>query len=230
MILTSNNDPTQIFDKHYSLKCPHCLVQSNVTAISIPRYEFLARFQPEKIGIVYRCDSCNEPIFLRFSINNYELGNLRIMISETYEEIERPMEVFELQYLPSEVERDFREALTCYSVCCFNAFGAMCRRTVQSASNELGAKGKDKVLRQLKDLKAMAEIDDETFKVLEQIIIAGHDGAHPHLPELSSERAEILMELMKDVLYQLFVRKQKIQEAVESRQKARGQAGSADKD
>jgi hypothetical protein len=63
----------------------------------------------------------------------------------------------------------------------------------------------------------MTQIDDETFEVLKTIVIAGHDGAHPHLPALTPERAEILLELMKDVLYQLFVRKSKIQEAAAKR-------------
>ena len=94
---------------------------------------------------------------------------------------------------------------------------AMSRRCVQSISTDLGAKGSDKVLKQLKDVKETADIDDETFKILEQIIIGGHDGAHPHLPELSPERAKILLELMKDVLYQLFVRKAKIKESMELR-------------
>ena len=66
----------------------------------------------------------------------------------------------------------------------------------------------------------MAEIDEETFELLKAIVLAGHDGAHPHLPALSAERAEVLLELMKDVLYQLFVRKKKIQEAAEKRKEA----------
>jgi hypothetical protein len=65
----------------------------------------------------------------------------------------------------------------------------------------------------------MAEIDEDAFQILKTIVIAGHDGAHPHLPALSPERAGVLLELMKDVLYQLFVRRKKIQEADEKRKK-----------
>jgi hypothetical protein len=63
----------------------------------------------------------------------------------------------------------------------------------------------------------MAEIDDETYELLKQIIVHGHDGAHPHLPALSVERAAVLLELMKDVLYQLYVRRAKLQEAMAAR-------------
>jgi hypothetical protein len=143
-----------------------------------------------------------------------------VLLHEQYEEVERPAETFDYSYLPDSVKGDFRETLTCYSQACFNAFAAMCRRTVQSVASDLGAKGKDRVLAQLQDLKAMAEIDDETFDLLKQVVIEGHDGAHPHLPALNSGRAVVLLELMKDVLYQLYVRKGKLQEAILLRAKA----------
>jgi hypothetical protein len=217
VIIRTDNNPQDVFDKHYALKCPHCGVQSNVSAISLPRYEFLLRFKPSKVGIVYRCDSCNAPVFLRFSVA-HDVGNARAVISEEYEEIERPQETFDFKYLPEDVAADFREALSCYSGGAYNGFAAMCRRTVQSVSSNLGAEGSDRVLTQLKDLKEMAQIDDDTFGTLKQIVIDGHDGAHPHLPRLNSGRAAVLLELMKDVLYQLFVRKGKLKEAMALRQ------------
>lgn len=217
MLVYSDNNPQWVFDRHYSLRCPHCGVQSNISAVSIPRFEYLKRFQPQEVGIAYRCDACNSPIFLRFTVAEYNTGNNQIWISPEYKEVERPQETFEYHYLPNNVANDFREALTCYSNGCLNAFAAMCRRAVQSTSADLGAEGKDKVLNQLRDLKDMAAVDDETFDILKQVIIAGHDGAHPHLPKLSEKRAGILLELMKDVFYQLYVRAAKIREAIGSR-------------
>ena len=219
MIIDAHNSPQSIFDKHFPLKCPHCGTFSNLTAISIPRYEYLARFRPQQVGVFYRCDSCNSPIPLKFRVGYSRISSGYIDLSEEYQEIEKAKESFEYKYLPPEVKNDFEEALICYSNNCYNAFGAMCRRCIQSALTELGVKGTDKVVNQLKELKETAELDDETFKILEQIIISGHDGAHPHLPKLSPDRAIILFELMKDVLYQLFVRKSKIQETMELRKK-----------
>ena len=63
------------------------------------------------------------------------------------------------------------------------------------------------------------------FAALKQAIVDGHDGAHPHLPRLTSERAAVLFELMKDVLYQLFVRRSKIKEAMQLRRAAIENAG-----
>ena len=220
LIISKDNNPENVFDHHYALKCPHCATQSNISAIAIPRYEFLERFKPDVVGFVYRCDSCNAPIFLRFHIDNLDVGNLRIILDEEYEEVERATESFEYSYLPEEVRSDFAEALTTYSHGAYNAFAAMCRRTVQSVAADLGAKGKDKVLVQLQDLKEMAEIDDETYDLLKQIIVEGHDGSHPHLPALTGSRAAILLELIKDVLYQLYVRKGKLQQAMKLRAEA----------
>jgi len=89
----------------------------------------------------------------------------------------------------------------------------MCRRTIQSSASIIGAKGKDKVLQQLTDLKEMAEIEEDDFEIIKQIILDGHDGAHPHLPSITVERANILLSLIKDVMYQLFVRRGKLAEA-----------------
>jgi len=152
----------------------------------------------------------------------HEPQNQRFILQEPYKEIELPKESFDFQYLPPEVATDFKEALVCYSSGAVNGFAAMCRRTVQSVAGELGANGTDKVLNQLKDLKAMAEIDDDTFSVLKQIVVDGHDGAHPHLPKINPQRASVLLELMKDVLYQLYVRKGKLKEAMTLRQAAIG--------
>jgi hypothetical protein len=217
MAITSENRPDVISDHAITLKCPHCAVVSHMSAVSIPRFEYLKRFEPQTVGIGYRCGSCNNTVFLRF-VPKYEFPCVHL--SDEYEEVERPKETFEFQYLPEQVRRDFKEALDCYSISAFNAFAAMCRRCVQSAAADLGAKGKDKVLAQLQDLKDMAEIDNETFDLLKQIIIEGHDGAHPHLPAVDAKRAAVLLELGKDVMYQLYVRRGKLHEAMALRTEA----------
>ena len=71
MIITNNNDPTQIFENHFTLKCPNCQTFSNISAVSIPQFEFLSRFKPEHVAIGYRCDACNEPICLKYSTRSF---------------------------------------------------------------------------------------------------------------------------------------------------------------
>lgn len=218
LTLRGNDDKT-VIDKHFKVKCPHCGTFSGLSAISIPKYDLLQRYQPKSVGVAYQCDACQQAVFLRFGVE-YDLGNSRVNIDDQYVEVERPKETYEFKYLPNDVAADFQEALVCYSNSCFNAFAAMCRRTIQSASAELGGEGNDRVLRQVEDLRSIAQVDEETFQTIKAIVIAGHDGVHPHLPLLSAGRAEVLLELMKDVPYQLFVRKKKLEEAAERRKDA----------
>jgi hypothetical protein len=214
MILAHNNNQA-LFDETFNLDCPHCGKSTNLILISPPNYTSLKRFRPDKVGFGFQCASCTEPIFLKFKIQSHTATSINF--HNEPEIIERATIEFEFEFIPDSVVSDFKEVLDCYSNSSLNAFAAMCRRTVQSSASEIGAKGKTKVQNQLKEMKEMADIDDETFDILKQIIIDGHDGAHPHLPNLSPERAEILLELIKDVMYQLFVRKGKLKKAADLR-------------
>ena len=158
-----------------------------------PRHEYLNRFRPQWAGFAYRCDACNQPVFLKFLARASDFS----VFDEPPVEIERPTESFELQYLPDEVAEDFKEALTCYSNSCWNAFAAMTRRTLQSAATQLGSDGSTKVQKQLDDLHQMGVVEGEDFKQLKVIMLAGHDGAHPHLPKLSAERARRIIGIDK---------------------------------
>ena len=133
------------FDQHLALTCPNCQVLSHITPVAVPDFEKLTRFMPKHVGVVYRCDSCNSPIFLKFNVRAYRKE--RVELSSSYSEIERPPERFNFTYLPEDVEVLFREALRCYSNSCFNAFASMCRRTAQSAFRDLGDTGKLKIFR-----------------------------------------------------------------------------------
>ena len=221
MQIRSNNETHYIADKHFAIDCPNCNGHSSISVVSIPRFEFVMRYKPKRIGIVYKCDLCNEPITLIFGPLEYPSNsNGPIGIpTEGYEIRERALEDFDYEYLPTQVADSFREAARVLSVNCYNAFAAMCRRTLQVAAMEVGADGKDKIKKQISELKDMIEISAEIEEALDISMKTGHDGAHPHLPEVDEPRAEVLMSIMKDILDQLFVRKAKIEEAKKLRKK-----------
>src|SRR6185312_17523974 len=54
-----------------ALTCPHCLVLAHVTPMAVPPFAALSAHRPRQVGIVYRCDACNAPIFLRFNVREY---------------------------------------------------------------------------------------------------------------------------------------------------------------
>jgi hypothetical protein len=187
--------------------------------VSAPKYDLIRRFRLDEVGLTFRCNSCNKPVSLIYGIVSRNANP--IQLSNSYTRTQIALEPYESKYLEGPVADDFREALICYANSCWNAFAAMCRRCIQSVSAALGVEGTTKVQQQLNELQGLGVADDQTFEQLKQIMLTGHDGAHPHLPALSQERAEVLLQLMKDVLYQLFVRPAKIKEAVELRSKAK---------
>ena len=122
--------------QNLAVTCPHCQVFSHITPLAIPQYDQLAIYRPKQVGIVFRCDSCNAPILLKFNAKMYVAS--RVELATTFVELERAKEKFSFTYLPEEAELLFKEALACYSAVCFNAFGSMCRRTAQVVFAELG--------------------------------------------------------------------------------------------
>ena len=199
-------------EANLALTCPHCQVLSHITPIAVPSFDELVTHRPKQVGVVYRCDSCNGSIFLRFPVRVY--GSHRVELASQYLEVERPREKFSYTYLPEDVEVMFREALACYSNGQYNAFGAMARRTMQAAFAELGEAGKLRVFDQLNDVRTMADIDAPTFIEIKRVIFGTDNDPHPSLPMLDDQQAGVLLEVIKDLLYQVYVRKGRLQQAM----------------
>ena len=151
-------------------------------------------------------------MFLRFNARSYEPN--RIELSSQFSEVERPPEKFSFSYLPEPVETMFREALQCYSHGAFNAFASMCRRTMQEAFAVLGESGKLRLFDELNDLREMAEIDAASFTLIKRVIFGTDADPAPSLPTLDDDQAGLLLEVMKDLLYQSYVRKGRLQQAM----------------
>ncbi len=211
MYITAQNE-LQIDRQGIALTCPHCQTLAHITAAAAPQFDELSRRKPKHIGMVFRCDACGEPVFLRFMAKAYT--GLRIELAPNYVEVERARENFPLTYLPEEAEQLFREALGCYTAGCYNAFGAMSRRTAQSLFRELGERGKLELFDTLQEIRALAELDDDNFANLRAVLFGTDSDPWPHQPSLDAERAGILLEVMRDLLYQTFVRKARLLQAM----------------
>ena len=185
-------------ERSLALSCPHCQVYSHITAVSIPQYSELVASRPNHVGIVYRCDSCSAPIFLKFAVKMYAAN--RVEFASNFVELERAKEKFNFTYLPENVERLFREALGCYSSN-INAFASMCRRTAQAVFQDLGENGRLRIFEQAREAREMAEIDNETFNVVKKVLFSSDADPTPQWPDLSANEAGVLLELVKDMLY-----------------------------
>ena len=199
-------------EQSLALVCPHCLLTAHITPAAVPTFEDLQAHKPKHVGLVYRCDACLAPIFLRFTARLY--GESRIELAPQFTEVERPRETFAFTHLPEEVELFFREALVCYSSGAFNAFASMCRRSAQAVFADLGETGKLRLYGELNDVRALAELDAETFIVIKHVLFGRDSDPRPSAPLLDSNAAAVLLEIMKDLLYEAYVRKGKLQQAM----------------
>jgi hypothetical protein len=199
-------------ERSLALMCPHCQVYTHITPVSVPQFAELAASRPNHVGVVYRCDSCSAPIFLKFAVKMYAAN--RVELANTFVELERAKEKFSFTYLPEEVERLFREALGCYTAGYFNAFASMCRRTTQAVFQDVGENGRLRIFEQVREARGLAEIDGDIFAVVNKVLFGAENNASAQLPELTPNEAGVLLELTKDMLYEAYVRKGKLQQAM----------------
>lgn len=199
-------------DRGLALLCPHCHVLAHITPVSVPDFNQIQLHKPNHVGIVYRCEACNGPIFLKFPVKLY--AGSRVELSPSFVELERPREKFSFTHLPEEAETLFKEALACFSSGCYNAFASMCRRAAQVVFADLGEAGKLGLYDELANIRRMAEIDDASFAVVRKVLFGSDAEPRPNLPSLDAFQAGVLLEVMKDLLYQAYVRRGRLQQAM----------------
>jgi hypothetical protein len=90
----------------------------------------------------------------------------------------------------------------------------MCRRTAQAVIQDLGENGRMRIFNQLAEAREMAEIDHETFGSVKRVLFNTDADAYPSMPEIGAYEAGVLLELVKDMLYEAYVRKGKLQQAM----------------
>lgn len=200
-------------DEQIGLECPYCNVYSHLRPQAVPNVDLLLEEKPKHVGFVYQCDACQAPVFLRFAVKSY--SDDQVELYRNFVELERPKERFSFSYLPKDTEVLFREALSCYSVNAFNAFASMCHRSARSAFAAMGEGGKLKAFEEVMIAQDIAGIDDETFAPIKAILFDSVEEGE--LPLLSRSQAGILIEILKDMFYQCFVRRGKLTRAIKVR-------------
>ena len=200
-------------DEQIGLECPYCNVYAHMSPQAVPRVRALLEEKPKHVGFVYQCDSCQAPVFLRFAVKSY--GENQVELYRNFIELERPKERFAFSYLPKRTEVLFREALACYSGNNFNAFASMCRRSAKTAFDEMGEGGKLRAFEEVLIAQDIAGIDDEYFSAIKVVLF--ESGDEEELPVLNRSQAGILLEVLKDMFYQCFVRRGKLTRAIKVR-------------
>lgn len=195
-----------------SRECPHCGAHAQLVPIATPSYEALMHARPRHAAVGFRCAACNEPRFVRVAVRSF--GPEEVVLSSNLVEVERSKERFQFGYLPKRVERLFREALDCYTADLFYAFAVMCRRAMQAAlADSQDPKPYIHLYDLFRDVTAIAELDPKAVETLEQVLFST-DVAEP---EIGPEEAAALIEVIKDMLYQRYVRTAKLKAAMKMR-------------
>ena len=213
IVIDSDEGMKNRLEERIGLECPYCGVYAHMSPQSVPDAASLLRDKPKHVGLVYKCDACDAPVFLRFAVREYK--DNRVELYRNFIELERPKERFAFSYLPKHTEVLFREALSCYSGNNFNAFASMCRRASISAFNALGEGGKLRAFEEVMVAQDIAGIDDDAFAPIKSVLFGS--GQHEDLPLLNRAQAGILLEVLKDMFYQCFVRHGKLSRAIKVR-------------
>ena len=196
-------------------ECPHCGTLSHQSLLACPTFQRVRSDRMAKIGAVLQCDACHAPIFVRYRVRAW-LDD-RIEFHPLPDPVEHSPERFSYAHLPESVAAAFREALACYTAGLLQAFAVMCRTTTQAMLEDLGERSRLRIFDQVAEVRMLAQIDDVTFNAIRRVLFEGE--AARGVPEpLTRAQAAVLLETMKDLLYQTYVRRAKLQLALRVRQ------------
>jgi hypothetical protein len=192
-------------------ECPHCGAHAQLLPVTAPSFEILAQTRPKHAGLVFRCAACNEPRFLRATVRS--IGADSIELAPNLVEVERTRERFQFGYVPDAVAELLRETLDCYSLGALNAFATMCRRTTRTALRTLDGTAKQRWQASLADVLRVCDVDSVTANTVEAVLFA--DDGEP--PTITPDEAAVLVEVLKDLFYQSYVRTAKLRAAMRMR-------------
>jgi hypothetical protein len=187
-------------------------VLAHVTPVSVPDFNALQQHKPSQVGLVYRCAACNAPVFLRFTVKLY--GGSRVELAPSFVELERAREKFNFTYLPEETELLVKEAFACYTAGCYNAFASMCRRAAQATFADLGPQARLDLFEELANIRRLAELEDDAYELVRKVLFDFDEPGRGSQPLVDGLQAGVLLEVLKDLLYQAYVRRGRLQQAM----------------
>ncbi|MGA9365797.1 MAG: DUF4145 domain-containing protein [Bacteroidota bacterium] len=197
--------------------CPHCKAGTRFKLVSNVNTSILLDDKIPSFVACYSCEVCLGPVPIQWTIRQWS-GELPVV--EDPKLVSPAREDFDFEHVPKEVRKEIEEALDCLSVNAFNGFAAVCRRAVQALCVNLGTEATTRVEKQIEEMVEVTGLGTEWRELAIQIMLSGHDGSHPHLPDVDQERAALLLSLMRDLTYQLYTRPGNIKAAATLRQAA----------
>ncbi|MCL4792335.1 MAG: hypothetical protein KJ040_09830 [Gammaproteobacteria bacterium] len=209
-----------------AMECPQCAAMAPMSVTAFPPFSRLKAERPAQVGVVLQCSACKSPVFLRYRTRAWR--DDRVDLYPLPQPVEHPPERFSLGYLPAPVATRFREALACYSAGLWQAFAAMCRQTAQAIFEDVGEAGRLRVFDTVTEIQQLGEIDEASFTAVCRVIFDQESKGNRAEPAFERRQAAALLETMKDLLHQTYVRKAKLRQALKVRRFFADQAAGID--
>jgi hypothetical protein len=194
--------------------CPHCKQAGKFVRLTTPIVGHISHHKMHETVADYGCIICRKNIPILWTIVDIKGNDLLVAIPRSLVPAREP---FDFDHVPELVRKEIEEALDCLSVNAFHSFAAVCRRAIQAIAVNLGAGASTKIEKQIDEMIELSGLDDEWKELAKQIMLSGHDGSHPHLPDMDMERSKIPVSLLQDLTYQLYTRPGKVKAAAELR-------------
>jgi hypothetical protein len=126
--------------------------------------------------------------------------------------VERGRENFPYGYLPRRTQRLLREAFGCYTADLYLAFALLCRRTILVSADEAADSGPTAFERLFEDSAELSGIDVGTRTTLRTALFDQRAD-----PGIDADQAAVLIEIVKDMFQQRYVRTAKLRRAIKVR-------------
>ncbi len=193
-----------------TLRCPHCDVFSQMRLAAAPDWTRLQMLRPARIGLVLDCTACSLPVYLQSGRARYD--DDAVTLESAFEPVARPRPRFETRLLPAELRGHVDEALACYADDHLQAFALLANRIATIAAGLLGPNGKLDLFNTVTAAAEGAGIEAPMRRLCRDILFSLDERDEP--PELSATPAAVLLELLRDMLHQAFIRPGRLREAL----------------
>lgn len=210
MQLRESDDLAARLHDALSLRCPNCGVFARMTLLAAPSWAVLQRERPARLGLILDCPACSLPVFLRSGPLVYHDDHIEC--EDAFQQVIAPRERFDLHLLPATIRDLVEEALGVYADGHFQAFALLANRIATLGAGELGPNGKLALFNAVTAAAQSAGIETPMLRLCRDILF--ELDAHDEVPALSAARAAVLLALLRDMLYQGFVRPGKLREAM----------------
>ncbi|MEM8547999.1 MAG: hypothetical protein AAGF46_07550 [Pseudomonadota bacterium] len=211
MQLLEHHSLQAVIEPSLTRHCPHCDVFTRLSLQSAPSWQSLQTLRPARIGVVAVCPACSLPVHLVSERLRY--GEHHIELDGGFTAVPERRERIQLEALPEPLRDLVDEALQCHADGHHRAFATLAHRIVQRAARTLGHDGKLRLFNNMTEAAQMAGVEPALLRLCRQVLFDLE--ADDDIPFLTRTQSQLLFELLRDLLYETFVRSARLQRATE---------------